>query len=224
MVCFRQHTTSPHTHNNTNTPNIIIYHLIYRRWQPDRASVVPVGVCPAARRHVHAGARGVLLFKTVYQRPALLPPAQGGAQVCCWWCVCVNAVCVCVCAERRGVCVYVNVCGWVLPLLLQPNKSTHLLLAHLTHKHRDLKLDNTLLHDRVHGPPWIRLCDFGFAKTWHGTDANMKTAIGTPVYMSPQVCVCVVLLCGWLSCHSARSPLSLHTHTHTLTHNTLSSS
>ncbi|KAK9860325.1 hypothetical protein WJX84_006816 [Apatococcus fuscideae] len=33
----------------------------------------------------------------------------------------------------------------------------------------------------------IKLCDFGFAKTWAGDDANMMTHIGTPVYMSPEL-------------------------------------
>ena len=41
--------------------------------------------------------------------------------------------------------------------------------------HRDLKLDNTLLDDA--NPPTIKLCDFGFAKTWTD-DANMYTHIG----------------------------------------------
>ena len=41
--------------------------------------------------------------------------------------------------------------------------------------HRDLKLDNTLLDDS--NPPVIKLCDFGFAKTWTD-DANMYTHIG----------------------------------------------
>lgn len=41
--------------------------------------------------------------------------------------------------------------------------------------HRDLKLDNTLLDDS--NPPTIKLCDFGFAKTWTD-DANMYTHIG----------------------------------------------
>ncbi|KAK9843746.1 hypothetical protein WJX81_004818 [Elliptochloris bilobata] len=50
--------------------------------------------------------------------------------------------------------------------------------------HRDLKLDNTLLDDS--NPPVIKLCDFGFAKTWTD-DANMYTHIGTPVYMSPEL-------------------------------------
>ncbi|KAK9809119.1 hypothetical protein WJX72_009585 [[Myrmecia] bisecta] len=50
--------------------------------------------------------------------------------------------------------------------------------------HRDLKLDNTLLDSS--NPPVIKLCDFGFAKTWTA-DANMYTHIGTPVYMSPEL-------------------------------------
>ena len=50
--------------------------------------------------------------------------------------------------------------------------------------HRDLKLDNTLLDSS--NPPVIKICDFGFAKTW-SEEANMFTQIGTPVYMSPEV-------------------------------------
>ncbi|PRW57692.1 Serine threonine- kinase SAPK9 [Chlorella sorokiniana] len=50
--------------------------------------------------------------------------------------------------------------------------------------HRDLKLDNTLLDSRE--PPVIKICDFGFAKTW-SEEANMFTQIGTPVYMSPEL-------------------------------------
>lgn len=50
--------------------------------------------------------------------------------------------------------------------------------------HRDLKLDNTLLDNS--SPPVIKICDFGFAKTW-SEEANMHTLIGTPVYMSPEL-------------------------------------
>jgi len=50
--------------------------------------------------------------------------------------------------------------------------------------HRDLKLDNTLLDSS--DPPIIKICDFGFAKTW-SEEANMFTQIGTPVYMSPEL-------------------------------------
>eukprot|EP01025_Chloroclados_australasicus_P047534 TRINITY_DN533_c0_g1_i1.p1 TRINITY_DN533_c0_g1~~TRINITY_DN533_c0_g1_i1.p1 ORF type:complete len:422 (-),score=65.27 TRINITY_DN533_c0_g1_i1:537-1802(-) len=51
--------------------------------------------------------------------------------------------------------------------------------------HRDLKLDNTLLDGSK--PPLIKICDFGFAKTWGDVSHNMFTQIGTPVYMSPQL-------------------------------------
>lgn len=50
--------------------------------------------------------------------------------------------------------------------------------------HRDLKLDNTLLDSS--NPPFIKICDFGFAKNFD-EDANMHTHIGTPVYMSPEL-------------------------------------
>lgn len=50
--------------------------------------------------------------------------------------------------------------------------------------HRDLKLDNTLLDSG--DPPVLKICDFGFAKTW-SEEANMFTQIGTPVYMSPEL-------------------------------------
>lgn len=43
------------------------------------------------------------------------------------------------------------------------------------HACRDLKLDNTLLDNS--DPPMLKLCDFGFAKTWT-EDANMFTHIG----------------------------------------------
>jgi len=43
--------------------------------------------------------------------------------------------------------------------------------------HRDLKLDNTLLSG--HNPPYIKLCDFGFARNWDaGEESNMSTVIG----------------------------------------------
>ena len=51
-----------------------------------------------------------------------------------------------------------------------------MLCHHLCHiAHRDLKLDNTLLDSS--DPPRLKLCDFGFAKTWT-EDANMFTHIG----------------------------------------------
>jgi hypothetical protein len=57
-----------------------------------------------------------------------------------------------------------------------------------THCCRDLKLDNTLLEACIVGLPRIKICDFGFAKRWGAAGDQMHTAIGTPVYMSPQVC------------------------------------
>ncbi len=52
---------------------------------------------------------------------------------------------------------------------------------------RDLKLDNTLLDTRAFNPPWIKLCDFGFAKHWQA-NSNMDTMrIGTPEYMGPEL-------------------------------------
>jgi len=50
--------------------------------------------------------------------------------------------------------------------------------------HRDLKLDNTLLDGK--SPGRVKLCDFGFSKEWSG-EGNMKTLIGTPDYMAPQL-------------------------------------
>ncbi|GAX78593.1 hypothetical protein CEUSTIGMA_g6032.t1 [Chlamydomonas eustigma] len=56
--------------------------------------------------------------------------------------------------------------------------------------HRDIKLDNTLLSPPYppyqHNPPYIKLCDFGFAREW-GANAHFSTVIGTPDYMAPQV-------------------------------------
>ena len=60
---------------------------------------------------------------------------------------------------------------------------------------RDLKLDNTLLDDS--SPPQLKLCDFGFAKTWEeNEEANMYTHIGWVLQMAtPPVlttsCACV---------------------------------
>jgi serine/threonine-protein kinase SRK2 len=53
-----------------------------------------------------------------------------------------------------------------------------MLLPSSTSVYRDLKLDNTLLDD--HAVPWLKLCDFGFAKHWQA-NSNMDTMrIGTP--------------------------------------------
>jgi len=59
--------------------------------------------------------------------------------------------------------------------------------CHASHvAHRDLKLDNTLLDGR--DPPRLKLCDFGFAKSWGGAGPTMDTMrIGTPEYMAPDL-------------------------------------
>lgn len=53
--------------------------------------------------------------------------------------------------------------------------------------HRDLKLDNLLLD--MSDPPRIKICDFGFAKTWDPMHLSREShmAQGTPVYMSPEM-------------------------------------
>jgi serine/threonine-protein kinase SRK2 len=52
--------------------------------------------------------------------------------------------------------------------------------------HRDIKLDNILLDSSW--PPRIKVCDFGFAKSWNfNKDSNSRSIIGTPVYMAPEV-------------------------------------
>lgn len=48
--------------------------------------------------------------------------------------------------------------------------------------HRDLKLDNIVLDG--HKPPWIKVCDFGFAKNWD-EEANMFTQV-----ITAQRCFC----------------------------------
>jgi serine/threonine-protein kinase SRK2 len=44
------------------------------------------------------------------------------------------------------------------------------------------------------GLPRIKICDFGFAKRWGAAGDQMHTAIGTPVYMSPQVRSAICIL------------------------------
>lgn len=60
-------------------------------------------------------------------------------------------------------------------MFLTTGGSFSLSLQWAEHVCRDLKLDNTLLDDS--DPPMLKLCDFGFAKTWT-EDANMFTHIG----------------------------------------------
>jgi serine/threonine-protein kinase ULK/ATG1 len=48
--------------------------------------------------------------------------------------------------------------------------------------HRDLKPANILLKNGV-----CKLSDFGFAKSLNSEEAVMKSIVGTPLYMSPQI-------------------------------------
>jgi serine/threonine-protein kinase SRK2 len=58
--------------------------------------------------------------------------------------------------------------------------------SHPSPPFRDLKLDNTILDGR--SPPRLKLCDFGFAKSWEMSAGQMDTMrIGTPEYMGPEL-------------------------------------
>ena len=48
--------------------------------------------------------------------------------------------------------------------------------------HRDLKPANILLNNGV-----CKLSDFGFAKSLKNEEVVMKSIVGTPLYMSPQI-------------------------------------
>ncbi len=48
--------------------------------------------------------------------------------------------------------------------------------------HRDLKPANILLNDGI-----CKIADFGFAKTYGEDTLMMKSIVGTPLYMSPQL-------------------------------------
>ncbi len=48
--------------------------------------------------------------------------------------------------------------------------------------HRDLKPANILMKNGV-----CKLSDFGFAKSLSGQETIMKSIVGTPLYMSPQI-------------------------------------
>ena len=62
--------------------------------------------------------------------------------------------------------------------------------------HRDLKTQNIFLTKRTPGSSNpctreredIKLGDFGIARVLDGTGEQAKTAIGTPFYMSPEIC------------------------------------
>jgi len=53
--------------------------------------------------------------------------------------------------------------------------------------HRDLKPENLFLTLRQHGPPIVKVLDFGIAKMSEGTFATASgTILGTPKYMAPE--------------------------------------
>lgn len=54
--------------------------------------------------------------------------------------------------------------------------------------HRDLKPDNIFI-EHPHGQDWVRIGDFGIAKSLHGedlTDLTQMGLLGTPAYMAPE--------------------------------------
>lgn len=84
-------------------------------------------------------------------------------------------------AERGGLCLTEDEARYYFKQLISAVEYCH---GHNV-AHRDLKLDNTLLDS--HDPPYLKLCDFGFAKHWIA-DENMNTMrIGTPEYMGPEL-------------------------------------
>lgn len=50
--------------------------------------------------------------------------------------------------------------------------------------HRDLKLSNIFISSNGD----IKLGDFGIAKVLNNTDEFAKTIVGTPYYLSPEIC------------------------------------
>jgi hypothetical protein len=60
---------------------------------------------------------------------------------------------------------------------------------HLGIVHRDLKPDNILVTKHLDGREWVKIVDFGIAKTVQQSDqtvTSLGVAIGTPEYMSPE--------------------------------------
>ena len=48
--------------------------------------------------------------------------------------------------------------------------------------HRDLKPANILINNGV-----FKICDFGFSKVNKDPLASLKTCVGSPIYMAPQI-------------------------------------
>ena len=60
---------------------------------------------------------------------------------------------------------------------------------HLGIVHRDLKPDNIMVSRNIEGDDWVKVVDFGIAKSMGNTSQTVTTAgmsIGTPEYMSPE--------------------------------------
>jgi serine/threonine-protein kinase len=60
---------------------------------------------------------------------------------------------------------------------------------HLGIVHRDLKPDNVIVTKHLDGREWVKIVDFGIAKTVQKSDqtvTSLGVAIGTPEYMSPE--------------------------------------
>lgn len=51
--------------------------------------------------------------------------------------------------------------------------------------HRDIKPDNILVS--AHNPLTLKVADFGLSKQITGQNATLKTWVGTPVYMAPEI-------------------------------------
>ena len=57
--------------------------------------------------------------------------------------------------------------------------------------HRDIKPDNIMLRPHHDGSDWVKVLDFGVAKSVLGNDPSLTQAgvlVGTPQYMSPEQC------------------------------------
>ena len=54
--------------------------------------------------------------------------------------------------------------------------------------HRDLKLENILIGEEIFGDVSIvKVADFGLSKSWNGRQGPLRSYVGTPVYMAPEV-------------------------------------